>query len=138
MQIRVLSQHTDDLLQVFMRPAEFDLGLDNKGNVILPRAPPPPLWLQDKTQGSVKATASIDLDRCTKPQDFGTCRRTYWLDVDKGQHRSYFWVGVVGRFDYAQYVPFEFHARIINTGNPMLLRSLNISQAELNGMQNPG
>jgi hypothetical protein len=137
-QIRILSNHTDDLLQVFMRPAEFKVRSDERGDVILPHAPPPPLWLQDEAHGSVKAKMSVDLDRCLSPASIVTCRRTYWIDIDKGQHRSFFWVAVVGKYDYARYVPFEFSARIINTGNPVFLRNLNISQADLNGLQNPG
>jgi hypothetical protein len=84
------------------------------------------------------ATASTDLNRCSKPDDLQSCPYTYWIDLDKSEHRSYFWVGVVGRFDYANHVPFEFSARIINTGNPVLLRSLNLTQEELNGLPNPG
>ncbi len=137
MQLRILTNHTDKLLQVFLRPVDVNLGIDKYGDPILPRAPPPPLWFQDEVSGSMMATASTDLNRCQEPDNLLSCPYTYWIDLDKSERRSYFWVGVVGRFDYAKHVPFEFSARIINTGNPVLLRSLNLSQEELNGLPNP-
>jgi len=130
LQIRILANHTEDLLDVYIRPAEFAIKTAKDGNVIVPLYPPPPLWFQDI--GSTKARVTRDVERCSNANDMSSCQRTYMFDFDKGPHRSFFYVGVVGKYSRSQYVPFEFTARVINTGNPMLLARLNISSDELN------
>ena len=134
-QIRVLSHHTDDLFEVYMRAAEIDIDWGPTGEVnYRDLTTPPPIWFQARTVSGgpayVLGTPRRDKLRCSNEYE-ESCAYTYTLDFTKNELMSFFWIGIVGKQEKSQYVPYEVYGRIVNVGNPMLLKSFNLSSVEL-------
>ena len=105
--ISVQANSTEDLLEVYMRQkvaAEEKLEFEKT---------PMPTWFTDPTSVKLTAKRMTGRDACQDRDRIDSCRYEYTTDVIKGPYKGFFWVGVVGKFKRAAYVPFEIQSTLI-------------------------
>mmetsp|Transcript_3675 Transcript_3675/g.9103 ORF Transcript_3675/g.9103 Transcript_3675/m.9103 type:complete len:693 (-) Transcript_3675:10-2088(-) len=102
------SESSDDLLQIWVRQTFTPITVVD--------TPPMPTWLMDTTN-SYGGKAFRDTNRCSNPELLDTCKWNYEVTIYKGPYKSYFWVGVVGKREASQFVPFKIFSQYEQTDN---------------------
>lgn len=101
-QVKVFANSTSDMFNVFVRQHDGDLGVVSSA--------PQPTWLMDPVESS-QVPPSKDLARCDEVNDISSCGIGYNFKVARGPHKSYLWIGVVGKSPLSRWVPFYVRTR---------------------------
>jgi len=132
LQIEVYTNTTEDVLQVWIRQNDGELGVVSEA--------PMPNWLASDDD-SIRALATRDLSHpvCAELDgNIESCPWKYVANIAKGPFRTSYWIGVVGRIPEARYIPFEVRTRHRNfnpfkeVSNPF---AVFVQEAEVGGAQ---